>query len=553
VIYPSGVQSPTAVEQSLLQQQLRAAGVLLFTCSETGDLIPSRPTGCDWHADFLSGSPMFRKALRQATHQWACDERPAPVESLPGMWLVPTPCTTRRRRSEPHQVAVMITESFLESEYFSAICQSGNQDAALARSMMLSLPPVSHSDTSRVQMLVQCVLESTARAMTAEQNIESTGQELAESYEEINLLYTIIQSMADVEQPERFVDIACHELLDTLPYEWIGTCLADNRERLKTMAGKFFLAGEVEVSTDRLCELAKVLLVDAEPNVPVILEPHSRADHAQFRDMGRTVLGHPITSEGRVIGLLLAGNKQGPDMAASSVDMKLLGATASHMAIFLENAALYDDLNGMFIGTLEALTASIDAKDRYTCGHSQRVAYLTQQLAIAIGLDEAVVKRMHIAGLVHDVGKIGVPESVLLKPGRLNDEEFAWIRKHPEMGHRILKDIPQLQDILPGVLYHHERYDGKGYPSGLAGEDIPLVARMIGLADAFDAMSSTRTYRSALCRSQVLNEIERCAGVQFDPKLAPLFVQLDFSEYDRLVEEHQAGSGSSTQSHRGAA
>src|SRR5690606_37371768 len=127
---------------------------------------------------------------------------------------------------------------------------------------------------------------------------------------------------------------------------------------------------------------------------------------------------------------LIAGDKRGPDSAASSVDMKLLGATASHTAIFLENAALYDDLNAMFLGTLEALTASIDAKDRYTCGHSQRVAHLTQQLACTIGLTPEQVKRMHIAGLVHDVGKIGVPEHVLLKPGKLTDEEFGWIRLH---------------------------------------------------------------------------------------------------------------------------
>ena len=165
--------------------------------------------------------------------------------------------------------------------------------------------------------------------------------------------------------------------------------------------------------------------------------------------------------------------------------MKLLGATAAHMAIFLENAALYDDLNAMFLGTLEALTASIDAKDKYTSGHSRRVAHLTQKLARAIGLPENTISRMRIAGLVHDVGKIGVPEAVLCKPGKLTEEEFDLIRKHPEIGHRILKDIPQLKDILPGVLYHHERWDGRGYPHGLSQQQIPMVARLIALADSF--------------------------------------------------------------------
>ena len=134
----------------------------------------------------------------------------------------------------------------------------------------------------------------------------------------------------------------------------------------------------------------------------------------------------------------------------------------------------------------------------------------------------------------------GVPEAVLLKPGKLNDEEFAWIRQHPEIGYRILKDIPQLHDILPGVLHHHERWDGKGYPAGLRGEQIPLVARLIGLADSFDAMSSNRTYRPAMSHAQVLQEITRCIGEQFDPELARVFVTLDFTTYDQLVREHQA-------------
>src|SRR5690606_20290161 len=134
--------------------------------------------------------------------------------------------------------------------------------------------------------------------------------------------------------------------------------------------------------------------------------------------------------------------------------------------------------------------------------HSERVAYMATRLGEAIGLDAETAQRLHIAGLVHDVGKIGVPEAVLCKPGRLTDEEFKLIKLHPEIGHRILRDIPQLADVLPGVLSHHERWDGKGYPHGLAGEEIPMFGRLIAIADSFDAMSSTRTYRSAMPREK---------------------------------------------------
>jgi HD-GYP domain-containing protein (c-di-GMP phosphodiesterase class II) len=196
-------------------------------------------------------------------------------------------------------------------------------------------------------------------------------------------------------------------------------------------------------------------------------------------------------------------------------------------------------MNSMFLGMLEAITSSIDAKDRYTCGHSRRVALLTRQLAEAAGLDAPTVQRMHIAGLVHDVGKIGVRESVLCKQGQLTDGEFEEIRRHPDIGWGILKDIPNFDDILDGVRYHHERWDGGGYPSRLAGEDIPMPARLIALADAFDAMCSSRTYRSAMDREAVLQEINQNAGTQFDPTLVPHFLKLDFSEWAQLIEDHR--------------
>jgi putative two-component system response regulator len=137
------------------------------------------------------------------------------------------------------------------------------------------------------------------------------------------------------------------------------------------------------------------------------------------------------------------------------------------------------------------------------------------------------------------VGKIGVPEAVLTKPGRLTDEEFAQIKLHPGIGYNILKDIPALTGVLPGVLWHHERWDGRGYPDKLAGENIPLIARVLALADTFDAMSSNRSYRPAIVRPKVLEEIHKNAGIQFDPQLAPMFVTLPFDEFDAALESHR--------------
>ena len=151
------------------------------------------------------------------------------------------------------------------------------------------------------------------------------------------------------------------------------------------------------------------------------------------------------------------------------------------------------------------------------------------------------VKSRLINGSV-SAGSNCVPEAVLCKTGRLNDEEFDQIKKHPRIGYNILKGIPNIDDVLDGVLYHHERWDGRGYPENKAGEAIPLYGRILAVADTFDAMSSTRSYRQAMDRQEVLDEIAKCSGTQFDPALTEPFIAMDFTEYDKMVARHQGDS-----------
>ncbi len=181
--------------------------------------------------------------------------------------------------------------------------------------------------------------------------------------------------------------------------------------------------------------------------------------------------------------------------------------------------------DGSFVA-IQALAAAVDAKDAYTKGHSQRVAEYASDLARETGMTEDMVELIHATGTLHDVGKIGVPDAILTKPGRLTDEERAVMETHPVLGEVIVKRVPQLASMLPGVRHHHERWDGRGYPDGLAGENIPLIARYLALADTFDAMTSDRPYRKGLDTEVALAEIERCAGTQFDPSLAPAFVRM---------------------------
>jgi diguanylate cyclase (GGDEF)-like protein len=178
------------------------------------------------------------------------------------------------------------------------------------------------------------------------------------------------------------------------------------------------------------------------------------------------------------------------------------------------------------IATIQALAAAVDAKDSYTKGHSVRVAEYAADLCRAIGGSDAEVELVYRTGTLHDVGKIGVPDAVLKKPGPLTAEERAIMETHPALGEIIVMKVPQLQDTLPGVRHHHERWDGKGYPDGLAGEDIPRLGRILAVADTFDAMTSDRPYRRGLALTIALEEIEKNAGVQFEPELAIAFVKM---------------------------
>jgi putative nucleotidyltransferase with HDIG domain len=199
-----------------------------------------------------------------------------------------------------------------------------------------------------------------------------------------------------------------------------------------------------------------------------------------------------------------------------------------------------EQLDRLNTNVIKALAYTIDAKDRYTSGHSQRVANYSLELAKRMGKSEDEQKIIYYAGLLHDVGKIRVPEEVINKPGKLTDDEFNLIKMHPVSGYHILKDIYEDKRISAGAKYHHERYDGTGYPNGLSGENIPEIARIIGVADAYDAMASNRSYRKALPQEVVRSEIEKGIGKQFDPEIAKIMLEMidEDTEYRMRQQEN---------------
>ncbi len=196
----------------------------------------------------------------------------------------------------------------------------------------------------------------------------------------------------------------------------------------------------------------------------------------------------------------------------------------------------------MFEQTAEALASAIDAKDRYTHGHSSRVAMYSQMIARAAGKSDGECEQIYFSALLHDVGKIGVADSIINKDGRLTDEEFAQIKLHPLYGSQILSQIHLSPNLGIGARHHHERYDGKGYPDGLKGQDIPEIARIIGVADAYDAMTSKRSYRDPLPQDRVRAELVKGSGTQFDPQFAEIMVRQIDLDTDYTMKETESAS-----------
>lgn len=192
----------------------------------------------------------------------------------------------------------------------------------------------------------------------------------------------------------------------------------------------------------------------------------------------------------------------------------------------------------IIVQSIKTFIKCIDAKDTYTRGHSARVGYYSKCLARALGMNDEEVNNIYYTALMHDVGKIGIPDGILNKEGKLTDEEREIIKQHTTRGGEILKDFTTLEDITDGALYHHERYDGNGYPAGLKGEAIPFIGRIIAVADAYDAMSTNRCYRAALEHETIISELKNNAGKQFDPGIVEVMLQLiENGSFDNMDEE----------------
>ncbi|MCD4831229.1 MAG: HD domain-containing protein [Anaerohalosphaeraceae bacterium] len=404
------------------------------------------------------------------------------------------------------------------------------------------------SDKAEQMVFLKLLLSNFAKSLDDDfknhQQIELVSGELAQTYEELMLLYKMSNSMKVTHTDSNYLQMACDNLTELVNVEGIAVFVekrVGQTKKLVLTAGTGLLAIDYrdefdqEVLYERIRSEIKSgfdVLLDSEVDSPFKYSWDSRV---------KNIVAVPLYSNDKIMGMMVATNRiDKPDF--DSIDAKLFNSVANECAVFIENNSLFSDLKELFIGALKALTNSIDAKDQYTRGHSERVAFVSRWVAEHYAqyhsMEPEEIQKIYLAGLLHDVGKIGISELVLGKDGKLTKEEYDQIKEHPAIGAGILSDIKQMGDVVPGVLSHHERFDGKGYPNGLSGEYIPLAGKIVMVADTFDAMTSRRTYRNAMGVQEAIDEIRAGLGGQFDPEIGKLFIE---SDVEKLWEILQTG------------
>lgn len=434
-----------------------------------------------------------------------------------------------RRRAIGAIVLGMPTLEMLDQEHVARLCSRLGLDATVMMTAAVDSCRNSSEEAVDIQRVFSWLVWEAQQARDTNVALTSLSTNLATTYEGLSLLYRVSGSMKLSEEPRTFLHDICEELLDVMDVEIAAAIMTDDRVDLN---GEVLIYAGAELPNRNalaaLCSQRIVHQLEERENA-FIDNTCDGIEQARFGRRIRNLIAVPLIVDAQMIGLVLGLNKREGDF--DTFDTRLANTIANLAAVSMANHHMYVELQELLMGVLHSLTESIDAKDPYTCGHSQRVASISRRLAEEMGFSPDHVRHVYLSGLLHDIGKIGVRESILCKEGKLTDEEFDFIRQHPTIGAKILRRIRHLEPVVPGVLSHHERLDGRGYPHGLKGDEVPLEGRIVGLADGWDAMTSHRTYRRAKPTADAIEEIKRCSGTQFDPRLVEIFLGWDMDAY----------------------
>lgn len=353
---------------------------------------------------------------------------------------------------------------------------------------------------------------------------EKLAEELAKSFEDLNLYSKIATQIKTVRfSPDKLEELV-KDLLESMRAQLAFTLMPERSEYNSLVTD-----GDVNGKLTEYSNLTKALVDAIPPNAPSLVDNYYIVNNSSLIPVYKDLHAEPYRflcvriRHGGIfygwLGMLSFNLKE----IFRGGEMSLLISVAEQVALVISNSDLYRDLEALVINVGKSLVSAIEAKDPYTSGHSERVNLYCMLMARYLDMNDEKQKDLNWASVLHDIGKIGIPESILNKPGKLTDDEYEIIKDHPQKGYNILQSLDPLKESLPGIIHHHERYDGRGYPQGLQGENIPYIARIIAVADTFDAITSNRAYRSARSGREALKEINRVAGSQLDPGIVEVF------------------------------
>jgi putative nucleotidyltransferase with HDIG domain len=373
-------------------------------------------------------------------------------------------------------------------------------------------PPVSQDE--RDDLLLRVALTERKLALTA-QKLQIRTQELA-------AIHRLSETIGSERQIDRLCERTADEICRTIGAAAVCILLLEEHtgDLVTTASAGSLILGS---GRPRVRPGDGLLWQVVKTGKPLNLPGSAAASQFSSMAIGSAGIAVPIRTKDKTLGVIYAsGRSSGKEFGTRERD--LLSGIANQAAVALDNATLVHDLENLFVGIAWSFASALDAKSPWTAGHSKRVTQYAVAIGEEMGYSPERLTEIQTCGLLHDIGKIAVPEKILDKPGRITPSEHRTIAEHATQGAKILEHIDTFQPLLPGIRHHHERWDGRGFPDQLVEEEIPLLARILAVADSYDAMTSDRPYRKRLTRAEALQEIERCAESQFDPRVVEAFL-----------------------------
>ena len=456
------------------------------------------------------------------------------LEDFAPLLVIGVPLPADDELCSPMAVTTLVTEAISDEQQIAAAAQTLGVSADQAyrwASQRKVWPTYAAIELARA---LGNNLHDQRRVTELKSQMTDVSAHLLSTFEELSLLHRLMERLSLSSSEVELGTLAVQWLSEVVPARCLAVAYGADQATLtvgEDEEAQVVCWGTSPIEESEFPKLLERLGPESDQQC-VVLNRDRTDSPTWFYPTIRDLISVPIRAGDRVLGRLLAFNNRLIERGGEefgTIEASLMSSVAAILGVHAGNAMLYQEQSDFFSSVIRALSSAIDAKDPYTCGHSDRVGRISVALARELGCTAEELNTLYLSGLLHDIGKIGIDDHVLRKPGKLTQEEYEHIKLHPELGYNILKGLKQLDDVLPIVLHHHEAWDGSGYPHGLKGEACPRLARIAAVADAIDAMGSDRPYRKGMPEDRLASILSEGAGRQWDAEV--------IDAYFRVIEE----------------